>query len=257
MKIALANFTRRAGTLLASATFVFMTVFVFSSGAAAASVQKKAATSAAVAAKTAAPVQAKTVAARPAESAAKGMNTGITVHGHWVINVLTPGGKLVSHTEFENNLQGGGIDALAGLLGQNATVGPWGITLVGSTGPCAATNGCTIVQAGSGVAANCTGPTCSPSLTVDGGTITQQSDTLLSGTFTFPSSPLGGGNITAVATDMRICTSGSSSASCVAGNVSIAALVSQIFSSSTNFPGAPVNVGAGQIVQVTVKFSFS
>ena len=136
MRIALANFTRRAGTLLASAALVFAAVFVFSSGAAAAvsvrTQQKKAAASAAVAAKTAAPVQSKAVAAKPAASPAKGMSTGITVHGHWVIVVKNPDGKVTARREFENTVQPLGETYLASLLAGNNSPGGLSILLNGA-----------------------------------------------------------------------------------------------------------------------------
>lgn len=148
MRSALTNFTRqacrgrRAGMVLACAAFVLTAVFVFSSGAAAAvSVQKKAAASAAVAAKTAAPVQAKAIAVKPAESAAKGMNTGIKVHGHWTIEVRNPDGKVVSHTEFENSyVTEAGV--LPNVFSRTYTFGEWGIVLGNSSpslSPCTAT----------------------------------------------------------------------------------------------------------------------
>jgi hypothetical protein len=45
-----------------------------------------------------------------------GTHEGIKVHGHWMIEVRNPDGKLVSHTEFENSLQSTGADILTGLL---------------------------------------------------------------------------------------------------------------------------------------------
>jgi len=277
MRIALANFARpacrgrRAGMLLASAALVFTAVFVFSSGAAAAvsvrTQQKKAAAPAAVVAKTAAPVQAKAVAAKPAESAAKGMNTGITVHGHWVINVLTPGGKLVSHTEFENSLQTRGMSILALVLGQQQTMGAWEISLAGA-GPCtnlaAPPNGgsCIIDQSGTGRAAfDCagvgSGGTCStnmPTPVVSGGTLQ------LSGSLTFPTTQ--GGNITSVETVQESCANSFSPSTCLANASPSNSDGGGIFVftiATLGTAGEPpvVPVGPGQIVQVTVTFSFS
>lgn len=55
---------------------------------------------------------------------------GIRVHGHWVIEVKNPDGKLVSHTEFENGLSPlGGATLLAGLLTGTVTPGSWYVYL--------------------------------------------------------------------------------------------------------------------------------
>jgi hypothetical protein len=43
----------------------------------------------------------------PAPSRANGLNTAITVHGHWMIEVKNPDGTLVRHVEFENALDPG------------------------------------------------------------------------------------------------------------------------------------------------------
>jgi hypothetical protein len=71
---------------------------------------------------------------------AKGTQEGIKVHGHWTIEVKNPDGTVVTRREFENSLAGpggvSGANTLAGLLSGNYVVGPWGITLFGSPGPC-------------------------------------------------------------------------------------------------------------------------
>jgi hypothetical protein len=72
------------------------------------------------------------------ESPDKGLSTSIKVHGHWVIEVKNPDGKLVSHTEFENSLNSAFI--LAHFLTGNSTVGEWGILLGDpKSPPCTAT----------------------------------------------------------------------------------------------------------------------
>jgi hypothetical protein len=86
---------------------------------------------------------AQTATAKPAAQAApKGQSEGITVHGHWTIEVRNPDGTVVKHVEFENSLAGGGGSAgsnlLAGLLSGLYTPGPWVIVLYGgacSMGP--------------------------------------------------------------------------------------------------------------------------
>ena len=85
--------------------------------------------------------------ATPAEkspaSQAKGGHEGITVHGHWVIEVKNPDGKVTTRREFENalccDINGTvGANLLAGLLSGNYAPGPWAIALSGSatSGPC-------------------------------------------------------------------------------------------------------------------------
>lgn len=79
--------------------------------------------------------QSKQVAAMKAP--AKGLNTGITVHGWWKIDVRNPDGKLVTHREFENQLiTGGSGDALLArvlgrevIAGQQAQIEDWLILL--------------------------------------------------------------------------------------------------------------------------------
>lgn len=64
---------------------------------------------------------------------------GITVHGHWVIDVRNPDGSLASHLEFENRLAlpgdepfgGAGNRILAALLGRSSSAGVWEIQLHG------------------------------------------------------------------------------------------------------------------------------
>ena len=268
MRIALTNFTRRAcrgrraGMLLASAALVFAAVFVFSSGAAAASVQKKAAASAPVAARTAAARLAAAKKPGGVASAAKGLNTGITVHGHWVINVLTPDGKLVSHTEFENSLQSppGGPAILAAVLGQKEIFGIWRINFWGA-GACTPTSGCGLTQ-GQPLTTGCTSSNSSgpagcfagmPAPVVNGNGTVQ-----LSGSLTIPSAATGGAIITTVVTQNNTCNANATitPSACVSNAVN--SLGSAGFTLATS-PGSfsQVTVNPGQIVQVTVTFSFS
>jgi hypothetical protein len=69
----------------------------------------------------------------PAKRQPGGTHEGIKVHGHWMIEVRSPDGKLISHTEFENSLQGGGRSALALLL-SGYTPGDWMVVLDGASG---------------------------------------------------------------------------------------------------------------------------
>jgi len=67
---------------------------------------------------------------------------GITVHGHWVIQVENPDGTVVTRLEFQNALLNTGRGLLAAVLGHESSVGWWRINLQNSTpsgsngGPC-------------------------------------------------------------------------------------------------------------------------
>ena len=78
--------------------------------------------------------------AAPGERKAGGNHEGITVHGHWTIEVKNPDGKLVSHTEFENALvQPVGAVNLSSLLFGTIVPGGFWVRLtdgIGDGGPC-------------------------------------------------------------------------------------------------------------------------
>jgi hypothetical protein len=58
-----------------------------------------------------------------------GPQEGVTVHGHWVIDVSNPDGTRVSHTEFDNALTSNGALTLVNILGRKNSVGGWCIYL--------------------------------------------------------------------------------------------------------------------------------
>jgi len=67
-------------------------------------------------------------AAKPAAPAEKnstpganGSHEGITVHGHWTIDVKNPDGTVATHREFENALQPGAYGALGALIAGNSS----------------------------------------------------------------------------------------------------------------------------------------
>jgi hypothetical protein len=69
-------------------------------------------------------------------SAPKGQHEGITVHGHWVIEVKNPNGTTTARREFENGLisgDGNGAGLLAGLLAGSTSGGLWGVALMNYT----------------------------------------------------------------------------------------------------------------------------
>jgi hypothetical protein len=97
---------------------------------------------------------------------------GVEVHGHWVIDVRNPNGKLIEHREFENALvtrPGGllsGDQLLAGLLSGNQTAGDPGIGLLQGTPGADLTEACN-------TAVPLNGGTVAPNSTCFGVTTTQ------------------------------------------------------------------------------------
>jgi hypothetical protein len=80
--------------------------------------------------------------ATPAKRRPGGTHEGITVHGHWVIEVMDPDGRLVQHRDFENSLTSPGAQNIPLFLSGFEIPGGWYITLTdpnnAATGsPCA------------------------------------------------------------------------------------------------------------------------
>jgi hypothetical protein len=213
---------------------------------------------------------------------AKPGHEGITVHGHWVIEVRNPDGSLAQHREFENSLvPDGGAPLLSQMLGGAVVPGNWSVVLgpASGNGPCS--NSWTF-NGGSGVSENCevvqsltTAPavndciqsTCGAGLTV---VVTSNWTNVLSGTIVSNQT----GTIGVVETVLAYCTPGgvpylqtpsplgtTSPSACVT-----AAKLSQGFTSTTLTtvlkPGAtptpnPIPVTAGQTILASVTISFS
>jgi hypothetical protein len=81
------------------------------------------------------------IAAGGASEPGRGQPEGITVHGHWTIEVRNGDGSLESRREIENALivmVGGGNSLLAGLLANHYSDPIWQVSLYGpnTTGPC-------------------------------------------------------------------------------------------------------------------------
>lgn len=219
-----------------------------------------------------------------------GQHEGIKVHGHWSIEVHNPDGSLVRHVEFENSLDPGftapgqnnqppiavpgGAAYLSGLLvgqwaapGQSSGVlgGPanWYILLLGpgglnqpassTAGPC--NNSGLIVSESCIIAQNVQpcgvlGPGTSCNLSVLAlGTAPNFTGLQLTGSVVASQN----GQVSGVATFLTNVT-------CLAGAPSCAvpdARNTTSFTSSTNFPGAPISVVANQTLAVTVNITFS
>ena len=69
------------------------------------------------------------VAASAGSAQEKGTGEGIKVHGHWTIDVKNPDGTVASHHEFENALVQSGQTALSSVLAHNAAVVGWAVFL--------------------------------------------------------------------------------------------------------------------------------
>ncbi len=236
--------------------------------------QASAAKPAAVAAKTAAPA---------AKSAPKGLHEGITIHGHWVIEVKNPDGSVARHVEFENSLdpgiylpQGfpyaggtlanavtvpGGAALLAALLSGQAAEGAnsWEIALVGSPALSGAGNApCQFGGNGVPVLNSCFIFQGSSFACTAGGGSTAGIGCNLSATPSATGIQLSGsvtagvaGSISEVATFV-----GNACANISSCFLPSSAQGVDSFTSATNFPGVPVSVNAGQSIAVTVQISF-
>jgi hypothetical protein len=199
----------------------------------------------------------------------KGKNEGITIHGHWTIEVRNPDGKVVAHREFENSLVPVGKNVLASLLSNTAVVGSWVVYLCHTGGKSV---NCLLpgdvldlAQAGSlwGSPSNCpsTPSTYKGITTYCFATLTNPAPSasmMLTGSI--PNSPLSGTFvIDTVETSITTCNStpskGYSQADCFASPYGDSAKAS-----ISQFTGAnlksPVSVEKDQSVSVTVVFSF-
>lgn len=244
---------------------------------------KKAAASATAAAQTKQAQGEESESAVQEKRSGKGANEGITVHGHWTIEVRNPDGSLARHVEFENSLDpgftapnpttgqppitvpGGAAYMSAVLSGQWAgpivppASGTWVIALVGPAGlsnltvltspnaPCISSlAACLIGQPGT-FCATSPGINCNLSVTPHG-TTPAFTGLQLSGSVAATQN----GQISTVATLIGNLSCQPSGTACLPTGVNTAS-----FTSSTNFPGAPISVIAGQTIAVTVNISFS
>jgi hypothetical protein len=182
---------------------------------------------------------------------------GIQVHGRWVVEVHDPDGTLVKRIEFDNALAPGGAQLLAQYL-TGSSAARWVVELGnygGSVNPCnGGTNGnftqnsCLIVD-GASVPLP-TGTSIFPTLTAAlGGSASDQ--VVLTGTAT----ALVAGQIDYVATREGACGTFTAPANCTPAGTVLQFTVHDL----VNAQGQPagLQIGAGQIVKVTVNLSFS
>jgi hypothetical protein len=206
-----------------------------------------------------------------------GQHEGITVHGHWSIEVHNPDGSLVRHVEFENSLDPGfsytdssglvhfetGGAAYLSAVASGEWSGPkpadWTIYLVGPSGlskvltatdaPCILA--CVVGGTSTGACSNgvSTTPSISCNLSVTAlGAAPGFTGIQLSGSIAATQNGQIGTVLTLIAP--LSCTSSFP-------NCALPANPGASFTSSTNFPGAPISVIAGQTIAVTVNISFS
>lgn len=260
--------------------------------------------------------------ARPMKAEPRKGAEGIQVHGHWVIEVKNPDGKLVKHVEFENSLDPGfslpssvfpggsasipgGNSYLPALMDGQAVApsGSWAILLSGSNGmntlatasaPClgalnygieattqsttqasSTVGACLLAQntlAGQNLgcpvlAGASPHPGLSCNLSAAPTTVTISTS---SGPATIPAVQLSGsitatvsGSVSTVATlisnPCALFTAQAVSncfiSPAVSGGTVFDVLINS-FTSSTNFPGAPISVSSGQTLSVNVTISF-
>jgi len=170
--------------------------------------------------------RAKSTATQPDTSPARGQKEGIKVHGHWTIEVRNPDGTLVTHREFENALTPFGTLSLAFILSRSKTPGLWTIHLGG------ANTAIDIYEP-----AEADGAVVFKNLSVQGFNTPLDGGVKLSGSATAATN----GNIAVVGTAVQLQPCGP----CGYGGFSAATLAT------------PVNITAGQFIQVTVRISFS
>jgi len=182
-----------------------------------------------------------------AADAARGPTEGITVHGHWRIEVLDPDGTLVSTTELENALVEFGAQTLVNSLTGLGVVGGWLVVLYDTTGaqlPCDDGSGASHCNIGESDVDYGTIPLHSSDLTV---TRSLPWTFSLAGSVTVAYST----SIDRVGTITKVCDPSNTAASCrPATGFSYAG-----FTGKDLTPAVPVQ--PGQIVNVTVNLSFS
>lgn len=223
--------------------------------------------------------KAEPVTAAPGKRAPKGNHEGITVHGHWTIEVRNPDGSLARHVEFENSLvQPGGASYITQLMLGTTVPGGYSIYMTsgpagGGFGPCAGGDECilsgsitsptpgsfsnsAVTLACSSAPGTCFPLTVTPNMPVSGG-VTSEGFTLI-GTATAPAST-GGGTITDVYVYPLTCGNPTITTSTQATAMSPSTCASTATAaqlSLTHATLAAVPVTAGQSIVVNVQLSF-
>jgi hypothetical protein len=191
--------------------------------------------------------------ARAAEEPQGGPQEGIKVHGHWVIEVLNPDGTLVTRREFNNFLTTSGAGSLVKLLSRTNSAGRWVIEFDGGPStsppsPCAGTN-CVITE-GTGAILFSSQVLVGTDLTVVP-ILTAPANLVLKGSGTVPAN----GTVGRVMTRFGLCADSTAPQSPCQYVGPTGGFLFTEASAPAKFTAA--NVSAGQIVQITVTFTFS
>ena len=179
------------------------------------------------------------------EKSSRGPQDGIKVHGHWSIVIKNPDGSVASRQEFDNALISSGADMLAQLLARSTSTGGWGISVLPSTpggSSCGGNLPCVVIEPGiaTGVVS------VSSNLTV--AYSPNPSRTTLQGSYQATSA----GDIAQVSTLLGACPPSLAPSACPSSSNNSG---QGGFSSRTLT--TPIPVQSGQIVQLTVTFTFS
>ena len=223
------------------------------------------------------------VSLNPVTRKDSGAKQTIELHGHWTINVSNPAGTLVQHREFENQLQYDGTQYLTGLISGYGVGGDYAIYFTNATAqatsspttnvvcpaPASTTTStfpyCSIVQSTTSQPGSfhCLHYVCVSGLTVTPtfGSGTGLPNVVLAGMITAPQA----GAIVNVYVGFNGCNISSTATPPTptsAATISAAACETQTTGSyggtmSGTTLGTPVTVVAGQIIQITVTYTFS
>jgi len=206
---------------------------------------------------------------RSAQKGSAGLNQGIKMHGHWIIDIKNADGSLAHHHEFENSIQYDGQNYLIGLMSGYGAAGLWEIYFssvgaMASTSPCntATYPYCAIVAS----------TTAQPGLFICNGLYTCATGLTITPTFGVgPTLTLAGsivatqaGSIGFVGTGMSAC-GGAAEGNGFPASISTVTPAACYTSTTTSFSGtatsttlaSPIPVASGQIIQVTVVLSLS
>ena len=169
-----------------------------------------------------------------------GLDEGIQVHGDWVIEVRNADGSVAERREFQNAFIGNAANYLDLVLARNASVGEWGLTIIGG-GICVASTFCFISEVG-GTHSWGTPPEATFA-TLEISAQQNPNEFVLQGNF----DALGDGEIAQV-----------HSLACFAIPLNLdASACNNTFTFTATTLQSPVSVTAGQQVLVTVRISFS
>jgi hypothetical protein len=214
--------------------------------------------------------QANAPAPSEEKSSGKGQHEGITVHGHWTIDVKNPDGTRVSHRDFENSLSSDGKNLLTSLLLGAAVPGWWhielkaGAALQSPGGPCSYTDPSNVLYTYCELRVSAVAPSsalCSTSNCFQTLTITPTPSTGFATGFTLNATAISSqaGSIGAVDAQPVGCgnpINGSFQLMFTAPNICAATAASFFgFTSTTVSPAVQV-LTAGQTIAVTVQISF-